>query len=484
MKKLLSFVCFLLCVSLLFSCGKKQDPNEYDHAADFTEEDGELYATVPTDRFGGATFRILNAKTGAISSKLDSESVNGDNLNEALFRRNSNVEERLDVNVEEERDTPENISDKARSACLAGDTSYSAVCNSSDRMATLAVSGYLVSSEYLTGVNLSKPWWNAEAINATVVGTDKYFFYGDLQLSYYDAHSMVGVNMDMVEDINGISDPYELAKEGKWTLDEMLKMMRAAAYDVDGNGKLNTDDRYGAAVDSSSVLSLVIGCDTAMFSKNDVGMPQMDCLGNDKFYDVFTFISESFFQRQEYIYNVDLHQDEKISAGDMFAEGKSMFYITTVGSLYSLQSMEYEFGVLPMPKYTEYQKEYVSYLNPEKATAIGVISTGRNYLRTGIVLENLAAESHRESGLRDCYVDTVLSFRYVDDAKSRESLATVLETGTFDLGDIYGWGNIAQSVRSLAGDDDTFVSTISASELKTLSDIRETFQNLESIRYE
>ena len=478
MKKFLSLVCIIAALSLLPSCTQKKTAGEYDSAADFRAEEGDIYDSVPNERYENYVFRILNAVTASEASSLDTETIAGNNLNEALYRRNSNVEERLGITIEEVRDTPELVFDTAVAACLSGENTYSAVCNTADNMATMAVCGYLVTDSYLDGIDLTKPWWNFSAIEGASVDGAYFFFFGDLQLSYYDAHSMVGVNMDMIADIDGLSDPYGLVDRGQWTVDRMYRMMQSAEADLDGNGERSWEDRYGTCVDDSMVLSLVMGCDTSISARDDYGLPYISAFDDEKFYDAFKLISDSFYERCDFIYDTKKNEKDGMTAASQFKEGRSLFYITTVGQLSSLRDMDYEFGVLPMPKYSTDQKDYVSFLSAKNALAIGVMATGRNLLRTGNILENMAAESHREGGLVDCYVDTVLSFRYVNDEKSRENLNTVLASGVFDPCEMYGWGGVSDKLIELAGDSDTFSSTMASVRLMAISDISDTVEEV------
>lgn len=475
MKKLLiSLLCLLISVSMLFSCNKKETDGDYDTAADFTPEDGEIFADVPNERYDSYTFRVLNAKAGSSASRMDTETVDGDNLNDALYKRNINVEERLDVKIEEVYDTPKIVFDTAVAACLSGEGTYAAVCNTADYMATMAVCGYLVTDEYLTGIDLSKPWWNYSAIDSASVDRAYFFFFGDLQCSYLDAHSMVGVNIDMIDDVDGLPDPYSLVKRGKWTYDAMLEMMKATSADLDGNSIATYDDRYGTATDSSCLIPLMIGCNTRMSTRDEYGLPFMSCFTDEKFYDVFALVSDTLYERCDYVYDTVKNEADGISPAYHFKNGHSLFYITNVGSLAKLRDMDYEFGVLPMPKYNEKQKDYVSFISAKDASAIGVMATGRNLLRTGNIIENLCAESHRKGGLRDCYVDTVLAFKYVNDEKSRENLTTILNAGTFEPAEIYGWGGLCDKLIGIEGKSEVFASTLASVRLKSLSDISDT----------
>ncbi len=482
MKKLFAVISLLLVFCLLASCGEGTAGEEYDKAADFTDEDGELYSDVPRERYDGYIFRILNAKTQTTASAMDTDTVTGDNLNEAVFVRNTNVEERLDIEIEEVRDTPERIFEMASAACLAGDNTYAVVCNTAAKQATMAVNGYIAPLRYLSGMNLEKPWWNLSAIDSAAVDGVYFFFFGDIQLSYYDAHSMVGVNMDMVGDIEGMKDPYDLVDRGVWTVDAMLRMMQDASFDLDGNGDLTYEDRYGTASDTSMLLPLVMGCNTTLSARDEYGLPYMKCLTDEKFYDCFALISDSLFERGDFIYDTVKNEADGMSSAAMFKTGRTLFFISAVGALSNLRDMDYEFGVLPMPKFSEMQTDYVSFISADNASAFGAIATGRNLKRTSNILENLAAESHRKGGVKDCFVDKVLSFRYVNDEKSRKNLMNILESGVLDPADIYGWGGIVEKLEGIAGKSEVYSSTLASVRLKSLSDISDTVEEVNKYR--
>ena len=183
-------ICLLMAIGLaaeLTGCGGKQsEGHTYDTAADFRLEEGELFADVPSGSFDEYTFTFLNARTGSTASNMDTDTLEGDTLNETLYRRNNNVEERLNITIEEVRDTPEKIHDIAVASCLADEDKYSAVWNSAAYMSTLAVAGYLVTDEYLTAVNLSKPWWKTALMQEAAVEGAQFLFFGDINLSYYN----------------------------------------------------------------------------------------------------------------------------------------------------------------------------------------------------------------------------------------------------------------------------------------------------------
>lgn len=444
----------------------------YDNAVDFRPEEGEIFADVPVERYENYHFRVLSAKTGLVSSRVDSDSITGSTVSDSIYQRNLNVQSRLGVIISETRDTPENVYKTAVTSILAHEDTYSAIWNYSSYMGAMAANGYLVSSDFLLAADYEKPWWNTDAMSQTAIAEKSFLLFGDVHLSYYDAHSMVGVNMELLEKLDGASDPYNLVKNGKWTFEEMHRLMKMAEYDVDGDSERDEYDRYGMAASSESALPLMLSMGTALSAKDEVDLPYITCYGDEKFYDVYNLVAQSIFSDSKTVYNSDRHSDSDYSPLRMFEEKKALFVVTTVGDLDHLRNMESEFGVLPMPKYGREQSEYLSYISGSEACALGIPITGANFLRTGVILENLAAESYRKGGLRETYVDNVLNFRYVDNDKSRQCLAIILDSGTFDLAEIYGWGGLADTVSDLAASgSEKYASSMAAIKNKTESEL-------------
>ena len=477
MRKLILW--FLAAALLLTSCAAS-DPGETPEVTDtpeyeFTDEDGELYESVPTDSCRGYVFRILNATTVSPASNMDAEEYTGDVLDDTVFARNLRVEQRVNAVIEQERDTPENVYDKTVNSVLAGDGMYSAVFTTPDYMSALALENYILPAERLRGVDIEKPWWKKDASEEVSLLGDVYMLFGDIQLSYYDAHTMVGFNVDLVSETDGLDDPYDLADAGKWTLDKMFSMARAVAADMDGNGVRTFDDRYGAASDGSEILPLLEGCGKKMTAYDDSGIPYVTCGGDESFYDVFMKISDALYSYTTlpYVYDTVRNSADNLSPSAMFKSGSALFYVTDIGHLYSLRDMEYEFGVLPMPKENENQKDYISYISAKSVTALGVPAILREPSYAFEVIENLAAESYRIDGTRDNYLDRVLQFRYVNDGRSRKNLVGVLESGVFDAGEIYDFGGVSTAIKELSRDPDTYSSVMARVTRQSLTDIKE-----------
>ncbi len=481
-KTFVKIAALLLCAAnliVLSGCKGTVGGYTYDSAADFREDEGEIFADVPKGEYGGYVFRILNGRNGLPSTAVDAETLTGSVLSDKIFNRNYNVETRLNITIEEIRDTAENVFETACRSVMADEDVYSAVWNSASYMGAMAANGYLVTSDYLVEMDMEKPWWNKEATEALSVDQKSFLIFGDLQLSYYDAHAMVGVNMEMIEKIDGMPNPYELVDNGTWTVSKMLEMAQAATSDIDGNQAMTYEDRYGAAIDRDAILPFIFGCDTNMSAKDSYDLPVITCIDNEKFFDVYTLITQSMYNRSTSMYVCEDNEADNMTDLDMFKNERSLFVVTTVGELNELRYMDCEFGVLPMPKYWADQKEYVSYISGEDIWALGIPASSRNFLRTGVILENLGAETWREGGVRDTYVDSTLEFKYVNDEKSRENLHTILSSGRFDLLEVYGWGELSETVvEEAASASEKLMSTLAQNERSVRADLADFIEKI------
>lgn len=472
------FILLILALCLILSSCAARDPGEEPRVTDtpdyeFTEEDGELFEDIPTGSCRGYVFRILNAETSSPASTMDAEEYTGDVLSDTVFARNLRVEQRIDTEIVQERDTPENVFDKTVNSVLAGDGMYSAVFSTPDHMASLAIEGYILPAVRMRGVDTEKPWWYKEASESVSLLGEVYMLFGDIQLSYFDAHSLVGFNMDLVSDVDSLEDPYALAASGKWTLDKMLSMMKAVSADLDGNGIRTFDDRYGAASDGSEIIPLLEGCGKKMTDTGEDGLPHVTCGNDESFYDVFVKVSDAMYPHATipFVYDTVKNEADGFTPASLFKNGNVLFLVTDIGHLYSLRDMEYEFGVLPLPKENEAQKDYISYISAESVTALGVPAVLRESAYAFEVIENLAAESYRADSTKENYVDRILQFRYVNDEKSGENLRAVISSGVFDNGGIYNFGGVADAVKTLCYDTDTFSSVMAKVERDSLPDI-------------
>ena len=123
----------------------------------------------------------------------------------------------------------------------------------------------------------------------------------------------------------------------------------------------------------------------------------------------------------------------------MFIFGRSLFLVTQIGVLKDMRDVDFELGVVPMPKFDEEQPDYRSLIF-QGANAVGIPITNPDPDRTGLVLEHMAARS--TGTVRDVYLNQTLDFKYIQDRESQEMMDIILNTGLFELASVYGWGGL------------------------------------------
>lgn len=360
MKQLSLILALLLFISLLASCGDKKPAELVDGG---TAEPSETAETEPENPYGddlpgdldfeGAKVRVLIFENGNNPSDgwccyIDMNESNGEILNDAAVQRNMEVENRL--NIEIECIEGSGVADRVAKSVTAGEDVYDIVIPFSTEILTkLVTSNMLYDVSSLTYVDLSKPYYSKDSYETYEINGKNYLFAGAYTYPLYSTVSWL-FNKDEWEN-HGIEDAYKTVYDGKWTLDYASAVMKDTYNDLDGDGKKSNDDFYGFTSVIPYMLSYIYyGC----------GMKGVS-LESDGF--IFDYGDETASGVMDKIIALSNHPDAKYyGAGwDNFFAGKSL--MTLYGSsLPKLRQLEFDFGMLPMPKFDEKQDDYVSYM--------------------------------------------------------------------------------------------------------------------------
>jgi len=410
---------------------------EEETEAETTEEDvlNALLAEVPGEDYGGFEFNMLNNESNFAYTLMTAEELTGEGINDAIYNRNVAVAEKLNIAIVENMVAYSQVTTDMNTCIAAGDDTYSCFWNESKFVAPFAINGNLLNVNDITAINLENPWWNGKALSDVQIGDYQYFLVGDLHLMFKESYWMCGFNKNIVDE-NALGDPYELVREGTWTLDRMKTYMETAAMDLDGNGTMDGYDRFGVTCYSGCTSAFVLAADEAFIERGDDGVPVM-VTPDDRFYSVYEKIVATMFDpANTYVcmdgktQNIAQYQD---GWHGVFSSGHALFYLEPIGSLKKLRDMDAEFGIIPFPKYDETQADYTTYI-AGYAAFCGIPVTTSDMQRTGVILENLCAYSYGE--LREAYVQTTLNFKYIRDQESAEMLNLILDSGSFSLTDI------------------------------------------------
>ena len=125
----------------------------------------------------------------------------------------------------------------------------------------------------------------------------------------------------------------------------------------------------------------------------------------------------------------------------MFAEEKGLFCYFTIMSVSALRTAYVNFGILPIPKYSDEQKEYYNLVSVHWTGLMSVPAAAVNLERTVIIVEALAAES--KYTLQPAYMEINLKGKSVRDEESEEMLNLIFANRIYDIGDIFNFADFS-----------------------------------------
>lgn len=424
-----------------------------DAASETTQSEQErLLAELPTGDYTGKTFTILNVTVGWADTQFSATDLTGETFNDALYKRDQQVKQRLGVDIIELRDSAGNIDTAVAKSALAQDGAYQAVITQMGRIGSFVQNNYVEDMADYPGLQLDKPWWNSEMIESFNFGTKTPVLFGDFHIGWATSHYIIAFSKSLVAD-NGLEDPYTLMDKNEWTWDKMYEMMNQVARDVNGDGQYKTeDDIYGIGHYYNAPKSFIMSADVSLLSYDNDGLPSFNAQNDEKYLTAWAKMISYFCTDERLVSMPGITGYNKIDPNmdgykSLFSEGRLLFYDEVIGTLRDQRESSHEYGIVPHPKYDASQTEYYSPVNPSAMTLV-VPAGDTDPEMTGTVLENICAYSHYT--VMPAFVETTLHYKYAQDAKSIEVLNTVLESNMIELAYCYNWSGIWGNMDSLA----------------------------------
>ena len=417
------------------------DPNDPQITAE-TEE--ELTLATLADSFGdrnynGKTFRILDRGSGYwMTVDVTAEEMTGEIINDSIFERNSLLEEKLNVSVAEiGADSP---SGTLRTSVTAMSDDYDVATDGLNQFTQLVGSNMLFDYREVPGIVTQNRCWDQLLISGTSVMNKVFYMTGDVSImDNYGTWCMM-FNKDILAD-NGLESPYELVREGNWTLDRLSEMASAATLDLNGDGRWTAADQYGFVSEGYNTYGLYMCCGQRITDKDEDDLP------------VFVYTSEQSVDALAKCIEVQFSDfcnvkiNPNLSRENQFSSGGGLFYLAGMINITAFRDSETNFGVIPAPKLNEEQDRYYSTYSPWNLTVYTMPTTLSDPAASGDIFEAMAELS--AFSLTPAYYDITLMYKAVRDEESGPMIELILNSRNFDLGSIYDWGNTATTIRGL-----------------------------------
>ena len=244
--------------------------------------------------------------------------------------------------------------------------------------------GFANSGKYynlLPMLDQSLTCWDTAVIRDLALGNKLYGITGNCSTSDDDYTWVMFFNKAILSE-NNIEYPYQLVKDGKWTIDKFLEYSRACAKDLDGDNTIsNTEgkDIFGFVTHGEHSPAVWIGCGVRMAGPVQAdGKIKTSCFALGYEADVYQKTIDVLWDSATGYANKQANMGVPEGLRTVFTSGRAAFYaevLQNIGNSYQsgcLKDVEgLSFGVIPQPKWDEEQSSYYHYVNTQ-ASFIGI----------------------------------------------------------------------------------------------------------------
>jgi ABC-type glycerol-3-phosphate transport system substrate-binding protein len=447
--KLSLLLAVLFVCGTLASCGntaevQSQTNDESTASADETitvEEETTVTDTVASKYgdhdYGGYGYRILAyspgaffyGKIGSEANEVYYESETGDSYSDAVYKRNLLTEDLLNVKISPVFDVGD-ISTAVTNAVMSGDDICDLVLYSLSYNIALGMANKVHNLKSLSGLDLTASWWDQNIIsNFTYKNQILYTVAGHYNVYDDYAVPVIFCNMNVIEQ-NALDNPKTLVHEGKWTLDNMMKIADAVTKDLNGDGEMDKSDSWGFCDNGGALYHLMSGSGGLNTRMDENGVPTITCK------------DEAYLTAAEKIFNTVL-QSSSIYQGDngtcctMMKEDRNVLYYELLGCINEFRDMESDFTLLPLPKGSEEQESYSSLVNPIWCTTMSIPTTVGDAERSAVVLDVMSGYS--TDTVNTTLYELILGSKLIRDEETKEMLDYVLASKVYDWAEGFSW---------------------------------------------
>ncbi len=467
MKKIIAMLLVLCAFAIcLASCAssKQKDPGKDD------PEIEREYMQKDYD-FEGYEFTVLSLGDGGCwsSRTIVADEIISEPINDAVYTRNSAVCSKYNFTITNVAINRYQYVDNAKVLLNMEDEVDLCVASMRINTALLEKEDLLLNlyDPRLTGMDLSKPWYDQNSINSLTVNDQIYAITGDMIVMDDDSTQCVFFNKKLAEKYE-VEDLYAAVKEGRWTLDMLADYAAKATVKLDGTTEnMTLNDQWGFLNEMWSINVCLAGGDYPIARIGGDGKPEMTCFTQDynkawvKCMDILDGPTSMVCQHFQ-----------NCNPVQVFAESKGLFFITNICSAsqdQNITEMVDDFGILPIPKLDAAQENYSCNVKLKMSESIAIPALSTNLERTSAIIEALSEESHYT--LVPAYYDVTLMNKKTRDDQSQDMLDIIFSTKSYDIGEYYDWGGIYTSVGETLQNSSSFTvvtkrKTIAESELK------------------
>ena len=428
MKTLLKSVALLLVVFMLgtafMACSKNPESQNGDKPSGETVASNEEVGFNVAPNNWDQTFTVLAPAWASYREFFfDDEETRdtGDPIDMALYARTERIKSHLGVTLKHNvqgTDTSDfkTSFDIFKQVVKAGDDTYQLYqTHTYINVAVMATEGYACDLNLFEDINLDADYWNKDAMEELEINSSFYYGLSDYMLADPNA---VFFNKTMQENYK-IRNPYEMVREGTWTLENMtVESMKVA-----DQGDKATKNLGFASPDDWYFLSLIDSCDTNVVLDEGGYRTVNMSAANERYAGIYEQLEALFEADSSLVYQWAIH--DEADKDKSISSGRVLFTFVPLHKANTYRQTEVKFGILPYPKYDVDQKDYRSF---DWSGLMCVPVTVQNVAMVGQVLECLSYFSaNGENSVHTAYYETLLGSKLADAPDDYEMLRMIYD---------------------------------------------------------
>ncbi len=401
--------------------------------------------------FGGEKITILSQdREGWTSDEVAVAAINSTPINDAIFKRNQTVSERINVKIEpikRKTDSPSEVVRLAQTAAEAGRNDYQILVCPAVEVAHASVTDgglfrNLVDRPYL---DFEQVWWSAGYMDVMSCNPDEdnptkevlFSATGAISLSMYRFAFVTLFNKHLF-DTYSVPYLYDTVIDGEWTMDYQYNLLETFHKSLGGDDEKG-ENQYGLVIgDSISVDPYWSACDIHLATKNSTTKRYEAAIDVNDVSNVVDKIARLFNSSGTYNVGASAGDYEQDDIRAKFAAGEAAMVTLRLLEVENddLRNMKDAYGIVPMPMYDEDQADYYTYLHDQFSvwTILKNVSDDSMEMVCAF-LEAMASESYRR--VTPSYYNTALKIKLGTDQESWDMLDMIFKKVYMDAGILY-----------------------------------------------
>ncbi|MBR0127854.1 MAG: hypothetical protein IJL99_06275 [Firmicutes bacterium] len=419
----------MLLLPIVVSCGESKENKDPSPAGDTTitpsvepgtseeteQEDTLLSDGLPDTDFGGYEFRVAYGSDDVNYSVA--EDYTGTPVVDAVRDSTLYLENRFNIHV-----TPilyENSRTPYTASITAGDDAFDIMFAADWAAYPMAKDGLFADMFTVEQFDFSKPWWPSIMLENLSVCGSMYCSSNYISYMGLDWTRALFINKDYADRLN-LPLPYDIVREGAWTLDAMIAYVTGASSDLNGDGRIDASDEVGFVTGSQTWYCLQEAVDIPVYRRDADNVPYLDF--DIERVDTYVNKMRSLISSPDF-----LNPGDFFGAG-VFQAGKALLCYGQLANAYaSFRETDFSYGFLPSPKFDESQKSYINCCT-DRPWAIPITVTGDQLDLVGTICE--AHSCHNYQNVLPVYFEMTMKSRLADAPDDAEMLQIIADTRT------------------------------------------------------